>query len=333
MRALLPLILVLLIPVASAQPTLPPGVLVEPGTGEGIRVLLDGVDIAEADAPRTAIPVDVARPLNVTVRISPPEGVDMWEIRGFTMGLLVAGPDSQPPPQLRRQVPANTSVPANFTVSITRNVSLDEVRNLGAGVFLMQVSVVDANETTLHAQSFYVRVEGNPLLTASGAAVTALSVATGYGLWQVFKDLNELREAYRRHKRRQAEARRRSLDVVDLAEGKAEDLVARTGRPAATLVEIRRAAGEAERSFGPLRWSATGLGLGTVGLAWLQFLGYVAFDAAAFAIRALELAAGGLAVALVGNALLKRWRESARTRTLVPEEGPAPAPGERLLER
>lgn len=325
--------LLLLAPWAAVAQEAPTGdVWFYEGGEPGVTVTIDGRDIAGAHSVGQAIPVDPATPAAVSISLAPPPG-QTWQVRGIRVGMLVGGPDSQPPDMLTRRFDTESFLPPGYTVIVNRTLDLSSMRSLGAGAFLMQVSVTDAGGSELYAQSFFVRVEGVPLLTAQGAAVTAVSVATGYGLWQVLKDLKELRDAYDRHRRRRQEARRRlNLDVVGVAEHVAEETLARAGRPAAEIVSIRRAADEAERALGPVRWTATGLGLGAVTMAWLQFLGYLAFDAVGTLMVALEVAAAFLTLALVGRVLLRRYRESARTRTIVPVDAQAERAAEAAAE-
>lgn len=291
-------VLVLLSVPAAGQDSLPEGVTIEEGTGEGVRVLLDGVDIAGADAPLRAVPVDPARPGNLTIRLSPPPGVEAWEIRGFGVGLLVSGPGSTPPASLTRNVPTTTTIPQGYTVVINRTLELEDIKGLGAGVFLMQVTVADDHDATLYAQSFYVHVVGNPFLTASGAIVTVMSVATGYGLWTLLQDLREFWEAYKRHRKEKAE------------KAAAKAAVSAMGKPRATKVvskarELHRERERLEKGRRPVRWTATGLGLGAVALSWAQFLGYVAFDLSGLVITTLEVGAVFLTLALVLAAVRK----------------------------
>ena len=322
-RLLLPatlLAVVLLLPAAFAQEpgpaegeapasTLPPGVSVhqggEPGT---VRVTINGVDVDDAASVADALAVDPRAAANVSISMTPPEGVT-WEVRAIHVGLLVSGPGSEPPSALSRAMPARTTLPPGFTVVVNRTLDLSSLKDLGAGVFLMQARVEDASGTELYARTFYVHVTGNPFLTVAGAAVTAMSVATGYGLWRLVSDLREFHETWRRHRRERA---------ARLDEGKGI-----VGTAKATLADRDRL----ERRQA-IRWTATGLGLGAVGLSWAQFLGYVAFDAMSLVLTTLEAGALTLGVALLLIALRRRMvraGQKERVRTLVPT-GPEPAP-------
>lgn len=324
LRARLPLLLALLAALVAPGTLAQEAVPADPDAPE-VVVLINGFDIAGATRVGTAIPLDPDAPANLSLAFTPKEPV---RIRSVTVGLVVSGPGSDPPPLLSKQAPANSNLVPGFTGYLNTSADLSPIKKLGAGVFLLAVRVGDDANETVFEQEFYIRVPGgaSSILTAQGATVTALSVATGYGLWQVLKDAKELRDAYDRHRKRAEERRRRlTLDVVGVAESVVERTLEKTGRPAAEVVSIHRAAGEAEKKFGPLRWTATGLGLGGVTMAWLQFLGYFAFDVASTLITALEVAAGGLTVALIANALMRRWKKAAETRTLVPADGAAAA--------
>lgn len=303
------------------------------GGEPGVDVVIEGVSVSTALRPATAIDVDPAQPVNLSISIAPPPG-ETWRVGSVTVGLLVNGPGSEPPSALLRTSNATATIPSGFTVVVNRSVPLESLQGVGAGTFLMQAEVIGEDGDELHSKIFYVHVDPGlleSLLTVQGAALTAVSVATGYGAWQVLKDLKELRDAWARHRKKQQMAK---LDVVGRTEHLAEEVVAKAGKPLAGAVGIHRAAQDAERSLGPARWAATGLGLGGVSLAWLQFLGYVALDATGLVVTAMEICAAFLTVALVANALLRRaWRKAAveepqvapegPTVTLVPEDGSA----------
>lgn len=294
----------------SSIPAPPPGVTVlqggEPGT---VRVSINGVDLSDAASVAEALDLDPGAPANVSISMAAPENVT-WEVRAIRVGLLVSGPGSEPPAALSRVMGANTTLPPGFTVIVNRTLDLSSLKNLGAGVFLMEFKVQDDAGADLYSQSFYLHVTGNPLFTVAGATVTALSVATGYGMWRLLTDLRELWETWRRHRRERA---------AKAAGGEARGLlsVAKATLKDREKLERRQA----------IRWTATGLGLGAVGLSWAQFLGYVAFDYTSTVITALEAGALFLGVALLAIALRRRWvaaQKEEPVRTLIPT-GPEPA--------
>lgn len=297
----------------AGQPSLPappPGVTIlrggDPGT---VRVSINGMDLTEAQSVAAALDLDPGAPANVSIQMTPPDNVT-WEVRAIRVGLLVSGPGSEAPAALTRVMGANTTLPPGFTVIVNRTLDLSSLKNLGAGVFLMEFKVQDAAGTDLYSQSFYLHVTGNPLLTVAGVTVTAVSVATGYGLWRLFSDLRELWETYRRHR-----AERQGKPHATAGRG-----IVSAAR--ATLRERERL----ERRQ-VVRWSATGLGLGAVALSWLQFLGYAAFDLTSTLVTALETAAFFLGGALLLVALRRRWvawQKEAPVRTIIPS-GPEPA--------
>ena len=292
-----------------ALPDLPPGVEVYPGGDPGtVKVVINGVHITDAGSVATALDLDPGAPASVSIAMTPPENVT-WEVRAIRVGLLVSGPGSQAPDALSRVMGADTTLPPGYTVVVNRTLDLGSLKSLGAGVFLMDVRVQDGRGGDLYAQSFYLHVTGNPFFTVAGATVTALSVATGYGLWRLASDVRELYETWRRHRReRAAKARGGKPNLLRQAK---ETLRERD------RLERRQA----------IRWVATGLGLGAVGLSWAQFLGYAAFDYTHTLITALEVGAVFLGVALLLIALRRRLVQGGRetVRTLVPT-GPEPAP-------
>ena len=258
----------------------------EPGI---VRIDVAGIDVTSATGPSSAIRVDPSDPVDLTITISPPENTT-WQVRSVTVGLLVNGPGSTPPDALMRNNPAFADLPPGFTVVLNRTIELGALKRAGAGTFLMQAEVLDAEGAQLYSQSFYVRVAPGPaaLLTVQGATITAVSVATGYGFWQIAKDTKELRDAWDRHRKKKARAK---LDVIGAAEHAVEEVGVKVGHGVDKMVALHRDVQGSEKQLGLVRWSATGLGLGGVTMAWLQFLGYLAFDAAGFLITALEGAA------------------------------------------
>ena len=308
----------LLMPLAGAQD----GVTVLQGGEPGIVVTLDGHDLRDAAATRAAIGVDPAHEANLSMRIAAPPNTT-WEIRTIRVGLMT-GTGAHAPEKLSKATETNTSIPPGFTVYVNRTIDLSSLKPLGAGLFEMEVRVQDETGKDLYAQPFYVHVLGNPILTVAGAAATVVTVATGYGLWQIARDVRELKKARDRH--REKEAQRGKLAGlaaagIDFSAGLEGALsVAQDQDARASRLEKRR----------PIAWTATGLGLGGVGLTWAQFAGLVPLDFANLAIAALGGAAVFLTLALLAVAMAKRLKERAASRTLVPS-APEQAPPEELL--
>lgn len=305
------------------------------GGEPGISASIGGSPLADASSPGGAIRVDPDAPVDLSISIAPPPDTT-WRVKSISVGLLVSGPGSEPPDAFVKTTVANSTLPPGFTVVVNRSVELSSLKRVGAGTFLMEAQVRDVNDTDLYTQEFYVRIPASlaTMMTAQGATLTAISVATGYGFWSIGRDVKELRDTWARHRKRKEAAK---LDVIGKTEHLAEDLVARTGKPAAQVVDVHRAAQDAERSLGPVRWAATGLGLGGVVIAWGQFLGYVAFDLTNLLVTAMEVCAAFLTIALVANALIRRSRtkreaaattaaaaageaERAATVTLIPKD-------------
>lgn len=308
----------LLAPLAASQ-----DVSYFPGGDPGVRVVLAGAPIELAQTPAAAVLLDPAQPVDVSITLAPPANTT-WEVRFVSVGLLVRGIDSEPPAALTRRMAADATLPPGYTVVVNRSIDLAALQRVGAGTFLMRADVIAADDSMLYSQPFFVKVPGGvaQLLTVQGAAITAASVATGYGLWQVLKDVHELREARNRHRREQRE-RLLSVDVLGSAEDIAERGAEKLGRPFAAVVGLKRSAKQSERKLAPIRWTATGMGLGGVAIAWLQFFGYLALDAMHLVVTALEVGAVALTVALLVNALVQRrkqkreaQREAEQTRTL-----------------
>lgn len=268
-----------------------------PGT---VSIVLQDVDLAGATTLGGAVEVDPSQPVRVSITLTPPEGVT-WNLSGMRVGLLLAGTA----PSYERFVEGRAMVPPGYTVVINRTVDLAGVKALGAGVFRMQVAMVDDRGGVLHAQPFYLHVEGNPVLTATGAVVTAASAATGYGLWRLVQDVRELKDAHKRH-------RRRKLEEVRLAE---KGVV---GAAKETLRERDRLERRPH-----LRWTLTGTGLGAVALSWAQFLGYAAFDAMTLLLASLGTAGTFLGLSVLVVAVHRKVAKpvAERVRT-VPIQGP-----------
>lgn len=282
------------------------------GGEPGVLVSIEGQDVRNASSAGEAIPIDPSAPLRLSISIAPPPG-ETWKVRALTVGILLRGPDTPPPESLLRRVNATATLPPGFTVVLNRTIDLGPVAKLGAGTFLMQAEVLDESGGRLFVQTFYVKVTATvaSLLTVQGATVSVITAATGYGLWSVAKDAKEARDAWARHRKKAAMAK---LDVIGKTEHAFEDTIAKAGKPLASVVSLHRAAQERERGLGPIRWAATGLGLGGVAMAWLQFLGYLALDATSMIITAAEVCAAFLTIALIVNALVKR-KPKAQTST------------------
>ena len=318
----------LTLPSASAQTS---EVWFYQGGEAGVVVSIENASIADATSPGGAIVVDPSAPLRLSISIAPP-GNETWHVRAVSVGMLIRGPGTEPPDALVRRSNATATLPPGFTVVVNRTIDLGPVAKLGAGTFLMEAEVIDEGGETLFVQTFYVRVpvSAASILTVQGATVTAITAATGYGLWSIAKDVKELRDAWARHRKKQQMAK---LDVIGKTEHVLEETVAKGGKPLASVVSIHRAAQERERGLGPVRWAATGLGLGGVVMAWLQFLGHLALDTTSLLVTAVEVCAAFLTVALVANALLQRRskREAAapaeeeRTVTVPVQDGSAEA--------
>ncbi|GEM_PF-2844519 len=330
--ALVLLAFLLVAPLARGQdnatpPALPPGVSFAVGGEPGIRVTIDGVDVASASDPRGAIAFDPSKEANVSLAVAPPPNAT-WEIRSFEVGLVVSGPGGSPPPALTRVSETNTSIPPGFTVFINRTVDLHAFKSIGAGLFLMDVAVRDPQGAALYSQHFYVHVEGNPLLTASGAVVTVASVATGYGLWQILRDLKEFWKARERHKKEEEERASRLGQLAKLA-GAGLDVTSGVAGVMSAAQDADKRAGRIEKRR-PVAWTATGLGLGGVGVSWAQFLGLVPLDVGNLLAWALGLAAVFLTASLLAAAMAKRLRARREpVRSLVPD-GPAPQESPRV---
>lgn len=296
------------------------GVEVVQGGEPGIRILLAGTDIQEAATPGGAIGVDPAQSVAIAIRIAPPPNVT-WEIRETRVAVLLRGPGSTPPDALVRASPTDASVPPGFTVFVNRSYDLAALKPLGAGLFLMRVEVADAQDATLYTQEFYVHVLGNVLFTVAGATASVATVATGYGLWQIVKDLKEAYQARQRHRRKKAQSRAGRLAAMGVSAGEGlEGLVEIAG-------DLDRDAERLSRRR-PLAWTATGLGLGGVGISWLQFLGYVPVDVGNILVWGATSAALFLTASLVAIALQRRLRrrvEALRTRRVVVADAHADA--------
>lgn len=331
-RALALLVLLLVVPLAAAQnesnstASAPPsGISYVLGGEPGIQAFIDGTDLAHAAHPRDAFTVDPDRPINLTLTLSPPPNVT-WEIRSIHVAVVVNGPGSEPPSSLSRDQSFNASLPPGFTVFVNRTIGLAQLKHVGTGLFLMRVDVQDKNGTRLYDQEFYVLVEGNVILTASGAVVTAASVATGYGLWQIVRDVREAYKARQRHKK---EKERQDATAMKAAATKATGMLTNVIGLTAGLEGVVDVAGDVDKETdelskrGPLAWTATGLGLGGVTMSWLQFLGYLPLNLGQTAIMAAGAAGTFLTGALLLTTVTKRIKRRREASRRVPVKGPA----------
>ena len=298
---LLAAVVVLLAPTSAAASDL---WLHEGGT-PGVAIIVDGRPVASAQDPASAIRVDPGADARLSLALSPSDGTT-WDVRSIEVGLLVRGPDSPPPEAFARTSGAVATVPPGWTAVVNRTLPLASLERVGSGAFLMEAEVFDASGASLDRQTFYVRIDAGlaGLLTVQGAVMVALSAAAGYGLWQVLRDLKEIRDAWKRHHERARE------DVLDKAEHVVEDVATKAGRPLAAAVDVKHAAGDLERKVGPVKWTMTGLGLGGVALCWAQYLGLVAFDVADLLLLAVQVGAAFLVLALVATAIMRRARAS-----------------------
>lgn len=285
--------------VASAQAD---GVSYVEGGEPGITILLEGVDLREARSADSPLEVDPSGALDLSIALAPPQGVT-WEIRETRVAVLLHGPDAEPPEALVRRSPTEASIPSGFTVFVNRSFELEALQPLGTGLFLMRVEVADAEGAALYAQDLYVHVLGNVFLTVAGATAVVASAATGYGLWQIVKDLKEFYKARQRHRKAQRERKAARLATLGITASDSDleaalDVAGDVDRTAATLSRRR-----------PLAWAATGLGLGGVAVSWMQFLGRVPVDLGETLMAASAMAAAFLTGCLLLVSLQERLKE------------------------
>ncbi len=272
------------------------------------QVEVNGVDVRSAALTRDALGVDASKEATLHVVLTaPPDAA--WDVRAVRVSLVVASWGSA----LSRDLDVDQTVAPGGTLSLNRTVDLSALRPVGAGVYRAEVLVLATDGATLNSQSFYVRIAGNPFLTVAAAVATALSAASGYGLWRLLRDLRELNEARKRHGREREEKRRAAAKVGEVL-GAGFDLTA--GLEGVVGV-VEGADPEAQRlaKRAPVAWTLTGLGVGGVAASWGQALGLLPFDAAGLAIA---VAAGGalfLMLALLALGLAKRL---GRRRPLAP---------------
>lgn len=304
---LLVLLVALASPVAAQSADVPAGEAAEHfflGGEPGVITLeLDGADLRDARDVRSAVRLDPAAPSRITMTLAPPENTT-WAIRTFRIVALVGAVGGP----IERTEHANVTIPPGYTVVMNRTIDLAAVERVGGGVFRLRAIVEDADGAALYDETFHVRIDAGGVFTAQGAAITVLTVASGYGLWRVLSDLKEFRDAWDRHRKRLARAK---LDVIGAVEDGLVDAVAKRGKPLAAAASVHRDIDHVEKRFGPVRWTATGLGIGAVGLSWLQYLGYAVFDLADTLAAALETAALFLGAALLAGVLTRRWRARA----------------------
>ncbi|MEA3199154.1 MAG: hypothetical protein QOE90_582 [Thermoplasmata archaeon] len=293
MRAAWLLLLLFVAPSAFAQET------------GSVVVTLDGHDVRDADAVSRALALDVGAPAALRVTITAPAD-RAWDVAAVRV-ILLAGAGV---PAWSRDLDVGTTIaPGNATV-IARDVDLSPLRAVGAGVYRLEARVLDADGGELARTPFFVRVEGNPLLTAAGAVAVALTGVSAYGIWQLLRDLRELNEARKRHSRREVEEGR-----VARVSGVALDL---TGGVSGVLGALEGHDAEAERleRKAPVKWSLTGLGVGGVLMSWAQALGLVAMDVASLLLAL----AGGAALLLVVGLLVAAWSRRLRRPAEAPQK-------------
>lgn len=306
---------------AQDNATAPAGFEFVVGGEPGIHVLLEGRDVAEASTPHDAFTIDPSVPVNVSFSFAPPPNTT-WQLTEIRLGVVVSG--DEPAEKLTQRQAFDATLPPGSTVYVNRTIDLGKLKSVGTGLFRMRVDVAEADNGTLYAATFFVHVKGNVLLTATGAVVTAASVATGYGLWRIVQDLRELVEARERHKKKEAASK---------AAAKAQLVAVQAVSLTGGIEGIINAAGNADSETGKLqkrawiRWTATGLGLGGVTISWAQFLGYVPVDLGATLITTAGAGAAFLTAVLLTVALRNRFARKRRereareaTRTIVPTE-------------
>lgn len=269
------------------------------GGEPGIRVLVAGMDLAEADGPGHALSVDPSAPVPIGFVLAPPPNVT-WEVRRIVVGVSLT--DGAAPRSLSQSSDWNSSIPPGFTVFVNQTMPMDRVQKLGVGLFRMEVAVVDEQGADLYRASFYARVEGNPFFTASGAVVTVATVATAYGLWSLLNDLREIYKARERHRKKEAEHGKlfKLANAAVALEGGVEGVVDVAGDANADAERLARRR--------RLAWPATGMGLGSVGVSWAQFFGYFPVDLGNTVLAALGAGAMLFSLAILSTALARRWR-------------------------
>lgn len=267
------------------------------GGEPGVRVVVNGVNIASASVPSGAIEVDPSTPLAIRFTISPPANTT-WEARSIRVGLQTS------PGQLAQETQWRSTIPPGFTVLVNRTVDLGALKRAGAGLFEMRVEILGENAEALYSEVFYARVPTrlDSFLTVQGALVSVGSVATGYGLWQIARDAREAYKARERHQAREARHGKVSSSVERVIglSGGWEGIVDVAG-------DLDKDAERMQRRR-PLAWTLTGLGLGGIVVSWLQFFGAIPLNVGDLLLAASTVGAIGLTVALCLAALAKRAR-------------------------
>ncbi|MHB8605625.1 MAG: hypothetical protein ACYDCK_10265 [Thermoplasmatota archaeon] len=315
---------------AAAQPPsgpLPSWFAYSAGGTPGVHFYLNGRDAGSADQSSKAIPLDPGRPLNLSVWVAPPNGT-IWSLRSVRVAVLLTGPGSS---GLSEERPFNASVPGGYTVYLNQSVDVGSAKNLGAGIFLVRTSVVAVNGTDVGVDTFYVHLMGNVLLSASGAIASAATVATGYGLWQIVRDVKEFHDARERHKKEEEEkaaaealAAKQVGKGIDYAKvalnitGGVSGLVNLAGDKHKEAAELGKRA--------PIAWCATGLGLGAVGLTWAQFFGYLPVNVGQTLVTAATFGTIFLTLSLIAVAFYRRAQRKKNVTRTGPPKTPPRAP-------
>ncbi|MHB8605626.1 MAG: hypothetical protein ACYDCK_10270 [Thermoplasmatota archaeon] len=303
-------------PVSPSSPPFPEWFAFSVGGAPGVHFFLNGADGAGAQSLRSAIAVDPSAPLRLSVSIAPPANTT-WDVRSLRMTVLVAGPDRA---GIVDERVTNATAPPGDTIYLNETIDLARARSLGTGTFLVRTSVVATDGRDLASQTFYVHLVGNVLASVGGAVVALATVAAGYGLLQLLRDLKEIHEARERHKREEEAATESRLakgleaakTALTLTEG-ATGLVAAAGDRDAGAARLSRST--------PVKWTLTGLGLGGVAVSWAQFLGYLPVDVSQTLLTMAALGAVFLVIGLVALATVQRARSKRRA---APPAAPPP---------
>lgn len=134
----------------------------------GCTAAIDGQSLLDAKTPARAVVVE--RNGDTTVIASAPVPV-----AHFRIGVVVAGISTRI---------AEGDVDGQEWSS---NVNVGKVARLGVGVYRVTIRAVDAQDDTVCAGSFYLRLKGGPLTTATGATALGMvmvgALALTRGLW------------------------------------------------------------------------------------------------------------------------------------------------------
>jgi hypothetical protein len=279
----------------------------QPAAGGGaVVVTLNGVDVRSAALTRDALGLDAGQPAALSVQLTAPPDAT-WEVRVVRVTLVAGSLGGASFPGLSRDLDVDSTVAPGETLVVNRTADLSALRPVGAGVFRAEVRVLDASGAELFQAPFFVRIAGNPLLTLAGATVAVLTAASGYGLWRLLRDVRELNEARKRH-RRQEEAARDASRAGRLTEalGAGIDL---TGGLEGVVGIVGGADAEAARLARgkPVAWTLTGLGVGGVAVSWSQALGLFPFDVADLL---LAMAGGGVVLLTISLVVFGRARRA-----------------------